>query len=115
MRSWIHGWSRVPCEHWLSRGYTCFNISVEFVEVKCALHSENTEFEKNDVYVYKKNRYEYLFSPRIQYKQKQNQVDTVSRVLCKQRLSTWTYARIENNQTMVIAAAVAPRCTAGLG
>ena len=39
------------------------------------------------------NSYEYLFSPRVQYKHKQNHVETLSLVPCKQRLFKLTHAR----------------------
>ena len=42
------------------------------------------------------NSYEYLLSPHIQYKHKQNHVETLLRVPCKQRQLTWSHARSKN-------------------
>ena len=42
------------------------------------------------------NSYEYLLSPRVQYKNKQNHVETLLRVPCKQRQSTLSHARSKN-------------------
>ena len=66
------------------------NISVQFVEIKCAeddhtLQTVNTEFGEKTT-----SRFSYL---PVQCKHKQNHMETLSRVPCKQRLPTWTHAR----------------------
>ena len=67
------------------------NIIFQFVEIKCAEHdltlqTVNRELETT-ASSFRKNSYEYLVSPRVQYKHKQNHVETLSRDPCKQRLS----------------------------
>ena len=72
---------------------TCSNNLCSVRRDKITLQTVNTEFVPITT-SFSMNRYEYFFSPRVQYKDEHNHVETLSRVQCsKQRLSTWTHAR----------------------